>query len=63
MDYRTWGDKEYVQFLVRKHEGVSSRHNWRTLSVWSFKRWSVRVWTGFMAGFFEHSNERVIKVP
>jgi len=33
------------------------------LSVWSFKRWIVRVWTGFMAGSCEHSNETVMKVP
>jgi len=62
MDWHTWGDKEYVQILVRKHEGVRSWHNWRTLSVWSFKRWNVRVWTGFMAGSCEHGNETVMEV-
>jgi hypothetical protein len=61
MNWHTWG--EYVQILVRKHEAIRSRHKWRRVSVWSFKRWNVRVWTGFMAGCCEHSNETVMEVP
>jgi hypothetical protein len=32
----------------RDHWG-RPRHKWRVVLAWSFKRWNVRVWPGFMA--------------